>query len=68
MTERREKLKQNIKAQLTYVKDFFRKDQKKSHVHYVDILINPALYIFAFFLAIVLYLDYLYTDHFDYIS
>ena len=68
MTQRREKLKQNIKAQLTYVKDFFRKDQKESHVHYVGILIHPGLYIAAFLLAIVLYLDYLYTDHFDYIS
>lgn len=68
MTQRREKIKQKLKASQNYVKEFFTRDTTKKNVHYVDTLIHPGLYVIAFLLAIVLYLDYLYTDHFNTIS
>ena len=50
------------------MKEFFTRDKTSKNVHYVDTLIHPGLYVIAFLLAIVLYLDYLYTDHFNTIS
>ena len=63
--QRSEKIKQNIKVHLSYVGDFFRRDEKNTHVHYVSFLSNVSLYIFAFLLAILMYVDYLYTEHFE---
>ena len=68
LKEKRDKLKSNLKAQVSYVREFFRRDEKNYHVHYVSFLSNPILYVVAFVAAIILYIDYLYTDHFDVVS
>ena len=65
MTKRREQLKQKVQTQLKYVKEFFQRDTNKDHVHYVDTLIKPSMYVGAGVLAILLYVDYLKTDHFE---
>ena len=65
MPKKREQLKQNMQTQLNYVKDFFQRDTRTNHVHYVDALIQPTLYIGLSLFAILLYMVYLRTDHFD---
>ena len=50
------------------MKEFFSRDTKTDHVHYVDTLIKPSIYVGAGVLAIVLYADYLMTDHFEQIG
>ena len=68
MSGKREKLKRNLTVQMNYVKDFFGKDATSSHVRYVSILAHPLTYVFASVLALILYFDYLHTDHINNIS
>ena len=68
MSTAQKNLKENIKAQLNYVKEFLRKDAQSDHVRYVNTMINPITYVVAACLAIVLYIDYLHFDHFEHLS
>jgi len=68
MTQRRQKIKENLKAQMNYIKEFFRRDAKSDHVRYDSILTHPLTYVFAACMALVMYYDYLNTDHFNKIS